>query len=250
MSRPPPAAPTLDPSAAVRVMVVADVRMYRDGLAAGLRAEPAVDVVAALSRPPSDLGAFAPDVVVYDVSRADALPAVRDLLRRAPAAKVVVVAIPERDGDLLAYAEAGVSGYVTSEQSVDDVAGAVRAVARGEMICTPRMAATLLHHVAALAAGIEAQPSPAGHPLTPRELDIVELIERGMSNKQIGRTLHIEVATVKNHVHNVLEKLHVQRRGEAAAQLRRHGLAAIPLPGTAADAADRPDSPVVARQQI
>jgi DNA-binding NarL/FixJ family response regulator len=131
----------------------------------------------------------------------------------------------------LAYAEAGVSGYVTCEQPVEDVVRAVKAVARGEMLCTPRVAATLVRHVATLAAGLGAREIPAVTSLTPREIEIVGLIDRGMSNKQIAGTLHIEVATVKNHVHNVLDKLQLKRRGEAAAHLRRQGVAPLaPVP--------------------
>lgn len=217
---------------AVRVLVLADVRMYREGLASALGHEPGLKVVGALPRPPHDLDRLEPDIVLYDVSRPGALETVRRLRRSAPSAKVVVVAVPEHDVDLLAYAEAGVSGYVTCEQSVEDVVGAVQAVARGEMICTPRMAAALVRHLAALAAlaSDATRPATAERLLTRRELEIVGLIERGMSNKQIARALQIEVATVKNHVHNILEKLHVERRGEVAARLRRHGLAPLPLP--------------------
>ena len=195
--------------------------MYREGLSATLRAAPGVEVVGALARAPADLGAVRPDIVLCDASRPDALETVRGLLARALAPKVVVVAIGDHEADLLDFAEAGVSGYVTSEQSVDDIVSAVQAVGRGEMICTPRMAATLVRHVATLAAGGRAHAAAAGHSaLTYREHEIVRLIDYGMSNKQIADALQIEVTTVKNHVHNILEKLQVKRRGEAAARLR------------------------------
>ncbi|HWH95695.1 MAG TPA: response regulator transcription factor [Baekduia sp.] len=211
----PAAAPT-----DLRVVVVAEVRLYRDSLASALRQEPGVDVVAAAAEVPSELMALAPHIVLYDVSRQGALEVVRGLLGGDSPVKVVAVAISDDERELLAFAEAGVSGYVTCEQSLVDVVAAVRAVAREEMICTPRVAAALLRHVAALAADLEVEAEVPHASLTRRELEIVQLIERGMSNKQIARTLHIEVATVKNHVHNVLEKLNVDRRGEAAARLR------------------------------
>ena len=209
------------PGQVVRVAVIADVRMYRDGLAAALRNEDGLEVAGAFAQPPDALEALAPDVVLFDVSRPQALGTVRGLVGRMPTAKVVVVAMPEREGDLLAYAEAGVSGYVTCEQSIEDVVGAVQAVARGEMICTPRMAATLVRHVATLAAGLADRPRRGEQALTRRELEIVGLIDRGMSNKQIARALHIEVATVKNHVHNILEKLGARSRAQAVALSRR-----------------------------
>jgi two-component system nitrate/nitrite response regulator NarL len=104
-----------------------------------------------------------------------------------------------------------------------DAVVVVEAVIRDETICTPRVAATLLRHVATLAAdrGLDASTGRPESSLTRRELEVVRLIDRGMSNKQIAVALQIEVATVKNHVHNLLEKLAVQRRGEAAACLRR-----------------------------
>jgi DNA-binding NarL/FixJ family response regulator len=89
---------------------------------------------------------------------------------------------------------------------------------RGEALFSPRMAASLLRRVAALAA---TQPSPSAQVrLTPRERDIMRLLDEGLSNKEIAQRLGIEVATVKNHVHNILEKLQVHRRGEAAAWSR------------------------------
>lgn len=207
-------------SAELRVLVVAEVRLYRDSLASALRQEPGVDVIAALPEVPCELTALAPDILLYDVSREGALEVVRGLLGGLSPIKVVAVAISDDERELLAFAEAGVSGYVTCEQSLADVVAAVRAVAREEMICTPRVAAALLRHVAELAADLEVEAEAPHASLTRRELEIVHLIDRGMSNKQIARTLHIEVATVKNHVHNVLEKLNVDRRGEAAARLR------------------------------
>jgi two-component system nitrate/nitrite response regulator NarL len=206
--------------AEVRVLVVAEVRMYRESLATALRQEPGVEVVAALPEAPSEVAALAPDIVLCDVSREGGLATVRTLLGGLTSVKVIAVAISDDERALLAFAEAGVSGYVTCEQSVDDVVAAVRAVAREEMLCTPRIAAALLRHVAALAAEREMGAAPPLNTLTRRELEIVSLIDRGMSNKQIARALQIEVATVKNHVHNVLEKLHVERRGEAAARVR------------------------------
>jgi DNA-binding NarL/FixJ family response regulator len=86
------------------------------------------------------------------------------------------------------------------------------------MLCSPWMAATLLRRVATLA--VDRAPSPPEATLTRRELEIVALIDEGLSKKQIAWQLSIEIATVKNHVHNILEKLHVERRTEAAARVR------------------------------
>lgn len=213
--------------AGIRVLVVAEVRLYREGLAAVLGGEDHIEVVGAAPTTPPDAGVLRPDVVLVDVAGADDLGAVRDLRTAVPAAQVIALAVPDREGAVVACAEAGVSGYVTRDQSVEDVVAAVEAVARGEMICSPRMAAMLVRRVAALAE----HPAPTAAPpprLTARELEIVALIDQGLSNKQIARRLSIEVATVKNHVHNVLKKLHVDRRQEAAARVRAHRLGHLP----------------------
>jgi two-component system, NarL family, nitrate/nitrite response regulator NarL len=89
----------------------------------------------------------------------------------------------------------------------------IESVERGELLCTPRVAASLLHRVQWLSR--YAQPAPAQH-LTYREREVLQLIDQGFSNKEIARALSIELGTVKNHVHNILNKLKVARRSEAA----------------------------------
>ena len=107
------------------------------------------------------------------------------------------------------------------EGSLDDLRRAIDSVARGESIVSPKMAASLLRRVSTLAADRAAPP--AIEELTVREREIVGLIEQGLANKQIAARLNIELATVKNHVHRILEKLDVTRRGEIAARLRHQG---------------------------
>ena len=210
------------------MVIVASVRLYREGLAQVFREEDDVEVVAAAADAPECLRLLTrarPHIVLLDMSD-HGLAGVRAIRATAPGVRIVAVAVPDREVDVLACAEAGVAGYVTHEQSLEDVVAVVESVARGEMICSPRIAATLLRRVATLAA--ERQPRPPEASLTSRELEIVALIDRGLSNKQIGRQLCIEVATVKNHVHNILEKLQVRRRSEAVARVRRSpGLRAL-----------------------
>ncbi len=205
----------------IRVVIVADTRLYREGLAQVLSRGQQVSVIAtatggeeALTRLPE----LEPDVILVDMAMTGGLRAVRGLVESAPGARVVALAVAEQDEDVLGCAEAGVSGYVPREASVDDLVRVIESVARGEAICSPRIAASLLRRVAMLAAGQGAALPQAQ--LTTREREIVRLIDRGLSNKEIARELGIEVATVKNHVHNLLEKLRVHRRGEAAAQMR------------------------------
>jgi two-component system, NarL family, nitrate/nitrite response regulator NarL len=130
-----------------------------------------------------------------------------------------VLAVDEVDRDVLAWAEAGIAGYVTRDGSVDDLIRAVRCAARHEIHCAPEIAAALLERVHVLAAR-GAHDTPIGS-LTTREHEIAELLEAGLSNKQIAAELQIELATVKNHVHSILAKLQVTRRIDAAAHMRR-----------------------------
>jgi DNA-binding NarL/FixJ family response regulator len=147
---------------------------------------------------------------------------VRRIRRSAPGVHVVALAVPDDENSVVNCAEAGVAGYVTRDQSIEDVIAAVESVARDEMIASPRLAATLLRRVTALAAHRGAS-GPAEARLTPRELEIVALIGQRRSNKQIARDLCIEVNTVKNHVHSILKKLHVDRRADAAERVRMSG---------------------------
>ena len=118
----------------------------------------------------------------------------------------------------LACAEAGVAAFVTRDTSLDGLTATLECVAQGGARCSPRATAALLRRLASLADG--RPPATRGAQLTPREREILTLIDQGRSNKQIARQLQIQLATVKNPVHSVLEKLQVERRGAAAAAMR------------------------------
>ncbi len=202
----------------IRVLVASDVRLYREGLAESLADAPGLDVVGRSTGAESVGRALRlrPDIVLLDLSMDDWSGAVGAIVAGASETRVVVLGVNEVESEVIGCAEAGVSGYVTREASLDELVEVVESVARGEMLCTPRIAALLLRRVAEAAA-----PRSSGlERLTPRETEIVDLIEQGLSNKQIARRLSIELATVKNHVHNILEKLEVARRGEAVARVR------------------------------
>ena len=206
----------------LRVSVLVSVRLYREGLAHALRAA-GMDVVgvwASLADAIVDLVRSPPDVAVLDVARPGGLQVVSELRRRIPDTRIVVLSIDEVEGDVLAWAEAGIAGYLTRDGSVDDLVECVSAAAHHRAHCSPRISGALLEHVHALAVGRAAPPAGVAM-LTTREREIAELLEDGLSNKQIATRLHIELATVKNHVHSILAKLQVTRRSDAAAQMRR-----------------------------
>ncbi|MEU4219130.1 response regulator transcription factor [Actinoplanes sp. NPDC026623] len=204
----------------MRIALVADVRLYCEGLAAVLATVDGIDVVGHCRRWQEAVPMVArthPDVVLIDAPPSEKRAAVRHLTADGTAAvRVVALSVEGVERDLIEWAEAGISGFVTRDNSVADLIGIVRSVANHEMPCSPRIAAMLLHRVGVLAAG-RTEPECR---LTARERQILVLIERGLSNKEIARHLSIQLPTVKNHVHNVLEKLRVSRREDAVAVAR------------------------------
>ena len=150
-------------------------------------------------------------------SSRDALITLREL---APESTVVAVGVGDSDDDVVHCAELGVVGLLPSDATLRDLEALVLSIGRGESSCSPRVTAALLRQVATAARERRDTSPPFLERLSPREHEVLHLIEQGRTNKEIGRMLGIEVRTVKNHVHNLLQKLEVTRRGEAAARLR------------------------------
>ncbi len=209
----------------ISVLIASDIRLYREGLAEVLRRDGRVEVLgtaADLEETVRFQVRRAPDVILVDTGLPGATLMVRRLGESYPGSKTVALGVSERRADVLVYAEAGIAGYVCRESSVEDLVTAVERAVAGKLVCSPKIAAALLQRVATLANGDA--PAAADVHLTPRERDVLRLIDRGLSNKEIASGLHIEVTTVKNHVHNILEKLGAPRRAAAAAIARRAGL--------------------------
>lgn len=203
-----------------RAVVLSDVCLYRDVLAASLvehpgveRAEAAGTIGEALER----IGGDASMLVLVDMSAPQSHEAVRALLGGLPTLRIIGFAVPETDDAVIACAELGMAGFVRRNATLQELGDIVACVVRGELPCTPHVAATLFHRLALLASWRRDDEAPR---LTVREREIVALIDGGLSNKEIAVRLNIEVPTVKNHVHRILERLQVRRRGEAAARMR------------------------------
>ncbi len=215
----PPAAP-----GPIRVLVAADVTLYREGLSQSLALRPSLQVVgtaATAEQAVERMAALRPGVVLLDLGMEGSGRVVQAAEASAPRARVVALAVREVEADVVACAAAGVTGYVPRDGSMDDLVAAVEAAACGELRVSPRMAATLFQRLATLSTRETSDEAS----LTRRESEIVGLIGQGMTNKEISRRLHIELSTVKNHVHNILEKLRVTGRGAAVARLRDRTLA-------------------------
>jgi two-component system, NarL family, nitrate/nitrite response regulator NarL len=207
----------------VGLAIVIGVRLYRQGLAQALAPDPRFRITTVAATPAEvfdSLRRDPPDIALVDAPPQRLRAVVRELREHASEVRVVALAVPDNGSAVLAYAEAGISGYVTTEGSLAVLTEMLCSVARGEMPCTPRVAAMLLHRVGALAG--DREDGDDGHArLTARELEIVRLLDEGLSNKEIATRLCIQANTVKNHVHNILGKLELSRRDEAARWGRR-----------------------------
>jgi two-component system nitrate/nitrite response regulator NarL len=197
-----------------------ELRLYREGLAELLDAHGDIEVVGVAGgdhRAVNETRHLRPDVVLVDMAIVDNIRIIRALGRRVPAVKVIALGLPETERSVIPCVEAGISAYVGRDSTLDDLAAAIRRAMRGEAECPPEIVASLFRRVAVLAT--QRRDVSVRAKLTRRELQIASLVTSGLSNKEIAGQLHIEVSTVKNHVHNVFEKLHVARRSQVAGWL-------------------------------
>jgi DNA-binding NarL/FixJ family response regulator len=208
-----------------RIIIVSDTRLYREGLALSLARVDRVVVVGVADTVASALTCIEeknPDVALLDFAMHDALALPYAIAAARMRVKVVAFSVADTEEEVCECAEAGIAGYVARNGSKEDLIAAVESAVRGEVLCSPRVAASLFHRLAAHVQTTKQRTPEAA--LTSRERDIIALIDRGLSNKEIARRLNISLPTVKNHVHNILEKLQVRRRGAAAALLREAAL--------------------------
>ncbi len=206
-----------------RVLIVSDILLYQIGLVEIVTRDGRLEIAgsaSSLEEAVSAVEELHPDVVLHDMSVSDALASIGVLRRLNPSTKIVALGVFEDSRQIVDCAEAGIAGYVCRDSSVDDLVRAVKNALRGDLSCSPRIAGALLQHVR------RTGPSPmcGCQHLTYREQEITELVEEGLTNQEIATRLSIQVATVKTHVHNILEKTGVHRRSQAAAKLRRIGL--------------------------
>jgi two-component system, NarL family, nitrate/nitrite response regulator NarL len=208
----------------ISVAVVADIRLYRDGLADLLR-RAGVDVTATATDASSAVECILrtkPEIALVDLAMPSWKTMVAALRSHTCETRTIALGVVEREDQVVECAEAGIAAYVRREASVDELLLTLASVRRGEIVCSSQMAGILYRRVGMH--GPSREPSEPGNRLTHRELEIVDLIDEGLSNKEIARRLTIEPSTVKNHVHHILEKLKVHRRADAAIQVRRrHG---------------------------
>jgi two-component system, NarL family, nitrate/nitrite response regulator NarL len=206
----------------MRVLVVAAIRLYRDGVADALRALPDVEYATTAANGAAAVAAARRvdcNVVLLDMEIESSTQTAAALITARPDIRVVALGVQEDGPDVVACAEAGVSGYVSRDASFDDLAAALRSAVRGEAPCSGKIAAGLIRHIA-LHARSQRNASGADM-LTRREREVLRLLETDMSNKEIARALDLQLSTVKNHVHNVLTKLGASGRRDISGVLVR-----------------------------
>ncbi|GAA4842563.1 LuxR C-terminal-related transcriptional regulator [Saccharopolyspora rosea] len=211
----------------IQIVIIAPARFYREGLAVALEDANGFGVVATLARPEDFDPEFAVRgraVVLLDVADlADGLDAVARLRQRSPGLPIIALGVCEHEADIIAYAEIGTAGFLTRNHSIAELVRTVESAANGELHCSPRVAAALSRRVTELSD--EFRPgSPHADLLSRREAEVAVLLEQGLSNQEIVRRLCIALPTVKNHVHNILDKLGLRCRAAAAAWARQQRL--------------------------
>jgi two-component system nitrate/nitrite response regulator NarL len=212
----------------VRVLIAHEVRVIRDGLTSLLLQSPELTVVAL---PPQESGYKeqqkdgAVDIVlaVSELAADTALNQIQRIKNTYPEAKVVVIGVSGTENESLECIEAGASGYVLPGSSPAHLIETVKMVHQGEASCPPDILALLFERIASLRAQVHTVQNNQLSSLTQRELEVLQLVADGMSNKEIAAYLRLELQTVKNHVHSILEKLRVNNRREAAACTKSFG---------------------------
>ena len=205
----------------IRVFIVSNVRLLREGLATLLRECPSIEVLGANSvqETQNALPTMTTDVALVDAlspSDSDMVMALRNPRTRM---RIVAFGIRETASEVLACAAAGIDGYVPMDAALGDMVTAIENVVRGELACSPKVAASLFHSIGFSRTAIANRTAMAA-PLTTRELQVADLLNRGCPTKEIAWRLGVRPCTAKNHIRNILHKLQVRRRGQAVAKLR------------------------------
>ena len=204
------------------VLLVCNVRLYCDAIAQLLVG--ATEINFCGSAIPNDeiieaYDAVTPDVVLLDTGGQDALPIALRLIQTRPSARILGFGVHDMPAQVVACAQAGLAGYVPNSASLQELIAATRRIATGDTVCSAAMADGLFRYLRR--AAIELQPSPSDTPLTHRQQQIVRLLADGHSNKEIARRLSIGASTVKNHVHEILNRLNISSRNQISSFIHR-----------------------------
>jgi NarL family two-component system response regulator LiaR len=210
-----------------RVLLVDDHDLFRTGLR-NLLEEEGVDVVGEAAAGDDALRhvrELQPDVVVMDLNMPGmtGVEATKKIIALAPLTRVVVLTISDQDSDVMDAIFAGACGYLLKDASIEDVMRGIRAAAVGESLISPTIAGKVLERVRSSSASPEVAEMIRAE-LSEREVEVLKLIANGKDNSQIAADLHISPKTVKNHISNILMKLQIENRIQAAVYAVRSGI--------------------------
>jgi DNA-binding NarL/FixJ family response regulator len=212
----------------IRVLLVDDHILFRKGIVNLLATQTDMEVVGEAGDGEEALGKareLMPDLILMDITMPgmSGRQATRVIKEEMPYVKIVMLTVSERDSDLFDAIRSGADGYLLKDLEPAELYRLCRGVFRGEAPLSPLMAAKILREFSSLADARTGAVGPAGK-LTPREIEVLELIVKGETNKEIADTLCVAESTVKNHLRNILAKLHLKNRVQAAAYAVREGL--------------------------
>ncbi len=216
----------------IRIVIADDHELFRRGLRMVLEEEDDIEVVAEAGdgEEAAELASESvPDVVVMDVRMPvlSGIEATERIKEELPTTKILMLTISDEEDDLYEAIKAGANGYLLKEISIDEIGNAVRSVHGGQSLISPSMASKLLNEFAAMVKKEEEKQHVPAPRLTPREMEVLEHVAKGMNNREIAKALFISENTVKNHVRNILEKLHLHSRMEAVVYAVRENLLEI-----------------------
>jgi DNA-binding NarL/FixJ family response regulator len=210
----------------INLLLVNETRLMGNVIAAALEGEPDFNVLACVTNIDDAMQIVREkdvDVALVSTRLPDqgGLKLTNAITEFTPSTKVLALGLTEEKQHVLRYVEAGATGYVLKDDSLEGLVETIRAAQDGKVFVSPQIAAAIMERLAALARLFSDVENSVGDTteLTSRELEVLRLIGEGQTNQQIAEHLVIEVGTVKNHVHNILDKLHVSSRGQAAAYL-------------------------------
>jgi len=212
---------------ALRVLLVDDHDLFRTGLR-NLLEEQDLQIVGEASdgvQAVELVGELAPDVVVMDLNMPalSGVEATRQITSLSPLTRVIVLTISDQDSDVMDAILAGACGYLMKDASIQDVVTGIRAAARGESLISPHIAGTVLEKLRATSVDSHGAATIRAE-LSHRELEVLKLIANGKDNGQIAQELVISPKTVKNHISNILMKLQIENRIQAAVYAVRSGI--------------------------
>ncbi len=216
----------------IRILIADDHELFRRGLRMVLEDEEDIDVLGEAGDGKTAVQIVrdeAPDVVVMDVRMPvmSGIDAARQMKEDNPSVKVLMLTISDDEDDLYQAIKAGANGYLLKEISIDEIGNAVRSVHGGQSLISPSMASKLLNEFASMIKKEEEKAQVPTPRLTPREMEVLTHVAQGMNNREIAKALFISENTVKNHVRNILEKLHLHSRMEAVVYAVREKLLEI-----------------------